>query len=273
MEVTALCITLVMKVLMLLLAPVHINDAQDRPFAVIVPTALQVFEYSSFSIHCEGLNTTTGWTVLRKREGEVGACITNWVTAAAAACAIKPAYLTDSGEYWCETGGERSNAVNIVVTAGPVILESPALPVTEGDSVTLSCRSKMSASTLITDFFKDGLYVGSSSRGKVTINRVTKLDEGLYKCTISDSGESPQSLLAVRGLRRATPHSSQNSCHVYVVLRTVFTVVLVAVLLLLVGFLHRGELRFRVDLRDTTSAAPYRRGKSQEVKVLVYNKL
>lgn len=88
----------------------------NTAFAQIVPTGLQLFEYSSLSINCEGLNPETGWTVKRRRKGEVSACVSNWVTTTTSVCAIKPVYLTDSGEYWCEIGGERSNTVNITVT-------------------------------------------------------------------------------------------------------------------------------------------------------------
>lgn len=80
-----------------------------------------------------------------------------------------------------------------------MILDSPALPVMEGDAVTLRCRSKMSSSAHIADFFKDGLHIGSGSIGEMTIHGVSKSNEGLYKCSISDFGESPQSWLAVRG--------------------------------------------------------------------------
>uniref|UniRef100_A0A671TNB0 Ig-like domain-containing protein n=1 Tax=Sparus aurata TaxID=8175 RepID=A0A671TNB0_SPAAU len=79
-----------------------------------------------------------------------------------------------------------------------VILESPVLPVVERDAVTLSCRKKKTSSNLTADFYKDGLLIRSSSTGEMTIHRVSKSDEGLYKCRISGAGESPESWLAVR---------------------------------------------------------------------------
>ncbi|XP_035530994.1 low affinity immunoglobulin gamma Fc region receptor II-b-like [Morone saxatilis] len=107
--------------------------------------------------------------------------------------------LIHSGEYWCELGGgKKTNTVNITVTAGSVILESPVLPVMEGKAVTLSCRNKTTSSNLTADFYKDGHFMESSSTGDVTIPSVSKSDEGLYKCRISDVGESPESWLAVR---------------------------------------------------------------------------
>lgn len=83
--------------------------------------------------------------------------------------------------------------------AGSVILESPVLPVMEGDTVTLQCRNKMTSSNLMVDFYKDGLQIGNSSTGNLTIESVFKSDDGLYKCSISRAGESPESRLAVRG--------------------------------------------------------------------------
>ncbi len=80
-----------------------------------------------------------------------------------------------------------------------MILESPVLPVREGTNVTLRCRKKTTSSRLPADFYKDGLLMGSSSTREMTIHNVSKSDEGLYKCRISDIGESPESWLAVRG--------------------------------------------------------------------------
>ena len=82
---------------------------------------------------------------------------------------------------------------------GFVILESPVLPAMEGNNVTLSCRKKKTSSNLTAEFYKDGVLIGSSSTGELTIHSVSKSDEGLYKCNISGAGESSESWLAVRG--------------------------------------------------------------------------
>lgn len=84
----------------------------------------------------------------------------------------------------------------------PVILESPAVPVTEGDNVTLRCRSQetsTSSAGATTDFYKDGILLWSSSSTNLTLHRVSEASGGLYKCNISDKGESPESWLIVRG--------------------------------------------------------------------------
>ncbi|KAM6894237.1 uncharacterized protein PEZ65_021927 [Lycodopsis pacificus] len=95
-------------------------------------------------------------------------------------------------------GGKTSNTVNITVTAGPVILESPVHPVTEGEATALSCRVKQASPNLTAEFFKDGRLMERSSTENVNILSVSKSNEGLYKCRIPGAGESPGSWLTVR---------------------------------------------------------------------------
>ena len=84
-------------------------------------------------------------------------------------------------------------------SAGEVILESPALPVMERHSVTLRCRKRATSSNLPADFFKDGHFSGTGYTGEMTIDSVSRSDEGLYKCRISGAGNSAESWLAVGG--------------------------------------------------------------------------
>lgn len=79
-----------------------------------------------------------------------------------------------------------------------MILEIPAVPVMEGETVTLGCRNKTTSFNFTTDFYKDGLHISTNSTQNMTIHRVSKSDEGYYKCSISGAGESPESWLAVR---------------------------------------------------------------------------
>jgi hypothetical protein len=85
-------------------------------------------------------------------------------------------------------------------TDGDVILESPVHPVTEGDSVTLTCtfRHQGTNPKLNTDFYKDGTLIKNETTGEMTIPTVSKSDEGFYKCK-SGEGESPESWVTVRG--------------------------------------------------------------------------
>uniref|UniRef100_A0A3B4WFJ9 Ig-like domain-containing protein n=1 Tax=Seriola lalandi dorsalis TaxID=1841481 RepID=A0A3B4WFJ9_SERLL len=148
---------------------------------------LQFFEYERVTFTCEGLFDCK---VGHRSKSNIST----------SSCKITSVYSDDSGEYWCEAGfGNRSNTINITVTAGSVILESPALPVTEGDNVTLRCRNKTPASDLNAGFYKDGVFIRNSTTGNMTIHNVSKSNEGLYKCNISGAGESAESWLTVRG--------------------------------------------------------------------------
>uniref|UniRef100_A0A8C4DRI4 Ig-like domain-containing protein n=1 Tax=Dicentrarchus labrax TaxID=13489 RepID=A0A8C4DRI4_DICLA len=190
-----------MAVLLLLNAQVDFSYSQnaDVDFPQVVPNRQQHFVYESIVVSCEGLEGLTGWRVMRNIRGVVKTCAASW-SASTGPCRIKNVYpAVDSGEYWCEMGGRnKSNTVNITVTAGSVILESPVLRVTEGDNVTLSCRKKLTSSDLTAEFFKNGHFMESSSTGEMIIHSVSRSDEGLYKCRISGAGESAESWLAVR---------------------------------------------------------------------------
>uniref|UniRef100_UPI003AAE5534 low affinity immunoglobulin gamma Fc region receptor II-c-like n=1 Tax=Centroberyx gerrardi TaxID=166262 RepID=UPI003AAE5534 len=184
---------------------------------------------------------------MRKIKGVVSRC-PNWETTKELSCTIEPAYLIDSGEYWCEAGkGKRSNAVNITVTAGSVILESPVLPVMEGDNVTLNCRTQTTPSNLTADFYKDGFLISrTGSTGEMTIHSVSKSDEGLYKCSISGVGESPESRLPVRALHKETHPCSHHSPNLLLMIKTVLTALMVA-LLVVMGLLHCGKHRVSAE--------------------------
>ncbi|XP_026019196.1 low affinity immunoglobulin gamma Fc region receptor II-b-like [Astatotilapia calliptera] len=237
MEVRAFCIKLIMSVMI----PFCAHDQRvDAVFLRVVPNRSQFFEYESVTFYCEGVSH---YNIVHKLRGKMKLCsYTNEKTAAASSCFIKNVYTDDSGEFICETGGgEKSNIINITVTAGPVILESPAVPVMEGEAVTLSCRNKTTSSNFTADFYKDGILIRKSSTGYMTIGRVLNFHEGHYKCSISGAGESPVSWLNVT--ETETDPSSEPGCHIYLILRIVFTIIMVALLLLLVGLLHCGKIR------------------------------
>ncbi|XP_037613811.1 Fc receptor-like protein 5 isoform X6 [Sebastes umbrosus] len=241
MEVTALCIRLLMNVLMLLVAQVAFSYSQKAAFPQVVPNRQQHFQYETIVVSCEGLEGRTGWRVMRKIKGVVKTCAATWSTSTGP-CEIKDAFTeVDSGEYWCEIGGlQTSNTVSITVTAGSVVLESPVLPVMEGDAVTLSCRDEQASSNLTADFYKDGRLIGSSSTGEMTIHSVSMCDEGDYKCRISGAGESPESWLTVREFHT---ESDPPSDHTFLILRTVLPLVMMVPLLVLLGLLHCGKFR------------------------------
>ncbi|XP_067436276.1 high affinity immunoglobulin gamma Fc receptor I-like [Thunnus thynnus] len=237
MEVAALCIRLLVTVVTLLCA----HAQNDDPVFCIVPNRLQFFQYEPVTFHCEEFDGSTGCKRVHESKGEIPPCGTNRVKSAGSSCDIVNVYPDDSGEYWCEAGGGRNSSININVTGGSVILESPALPVMEGETVTLCCRNKTTSANLPADFYKDGLFIRTEPTGNMIIYSVSKSDDGVYKCNISGAGESPESRLAVREFHEDTCPCLDHGCHIYLILKAVFAFVLVA-LLLRVELLHCGKL-------------------------------
>ncbi|XP_031158527.1 low affinity immunoglobulin gamma Fc region receptor II-c-like [Sander lucioperca] len=247
MAVTALCIRLLLNGLLLLTAQAQSSyHIQKADFPRIDPYRLQFFEYESISFYCEGFHGRTDWRVMKK----IPSNATRWDTSKGF-LHIKVAFESHSGEYWCENGeGERSNSVNITVTAGDVILESPAAPVMEQQTVTLRCRKKVTSDNLAADFYKDGHFTETGYTSQITIHNVSKSNEGRYKCKISGFRRaSPESWLAVtayptpvattpQGGQDSSPHplypgSIQHS----ILLPVISSFLCVAVLLLVVGLL------------------------------------
>ncbi|XP_067380099.1 low affinity immunoglobulin gamma Fc region receptor II-like [Channa argus] len=210
MQVADLCIRLLMNMLLMLVVLLHLSYSlkDDAVFPQVFPNRQQHFEHGTINVSCEGLNGLKGWRVLRRVKGTVKPCAATW-DKSTGPCTITPAYVVmDSGEYWCEMGGiKKSNSINITVTSGFVILESPVPSVMEGDNVTLCCREKQTSSSLSATFYKDGIFLGSSARREITIDAVSKSDEGLYKCSITGAGESPESWVTVRA-HHEEPHPS-----------------------------------------------------------------
>ncbi|XP_018559768.1 low affinity immunoglobulin gamma Fc region receptor II-a, partial [Lates calcarifer] len=200
MEVRALCFRLLINVLMLLVTHVQQGYPQtsDADFHM-VPSRLQLFQYESVSFTCQGFNDPAGWRV--RNVNDITPKCLNGAAPSTVTCTIDYAFKSDSGGYWCEGGGgRRSNSVNITVSEGHVVLESPVLPVMEGAAVTLRCRSRNPSSNLTADFYKDSLLVGTSPTGNMTIQNVSKSDDGFYKCKISGAGESAESQLMIRAV-------------------------------------------------------------------------
>ncbi|XP_039997087.1 low affinity immunoglobulin gamma Fc region receptor II-like isoform X2 [Xiphias gladius] len=177
----------------------------------VVPNRSQFFQYETVSLDCGEPGNSSEWRVKRKTSADINKeCSIAWGKRNGSQCLIDDLYQSDSGVYWCESGdGECSDAVNITVTGGSVILESPVVPVREGDAVTLRCTSRATSSAnLAADFYKDGLLIGRSSTGDLTLRNVCEADQGFYKCNITGAGESPDSWLAVRAEQPESVRSS-----------------------------------------------------------------
>ncbi|XP_034413629.1 uncharacterized protein LOC117748111 [Cyclopterus lumpus] len=183
----------------------------------VVPNRSQFFMYESVALSCAEAGSVKRNTTLHVSEE----CSVSWGKRNKSHCFISDLHTFDTGAYWCEVGGAGGvggvggvggaggvggvggcgRAVNITVTGGSVILESPVLPVQEGQPVTLRCTSQNSSSSDLVQFYKDGVLVGPT--GHMTIRSVSKSHEGLYTCNILGVGESRASWLAVRASRPA----------------------------------------------------------------------
>ncbi|XP_063319095.1 low affinity immunoglobulin gamma Fc region receptor II-like [Pelmatolapia mariae] len=194
-----------LQCLLILISLLSCTTNQAR--LTVSPSSSQFFDYDSVSLSCEEDDSSAGWTLRRNtsREQRTQCGTDGWGKPAGSTCDIVAFHL-DSGVYWCESReGPISNMVNLTVTGGSVILQSPVLPVMEGDDVTLLCKTMTTFSNLPAAFYKDGSLIRKQPAGHMTIQHVSRSDEGLYKCDISGHGESPSSWITVTGKHTTTP--------------------------------------------------------------------
>ncbi|XP_075307274.1 high affinity immunoglobulin gamma Fc receptor I-like [Odontesthes bonariensis] len=207
-----------MKAALLVLLSLSSCRASAGPAAYlrVSPSWSQFFEYEEVSISCEPLGPGD-WMVWRytTKTLKLSQCGSGWGTQTSSTCSMKTMKQANSGVYWCESKHrDSSNAINITVTDRPVILQSPVLPVTEGDDVTLSCQTRTPPSSRPADFYKDGSIIGTEPTGHMTLKDVSKSDEGAYLCKVRGHGESLPSWLLIRDNSKAplltvSPDSSQ----------------------------------------------------------------
>ncbi|XP_062239551.1 sialoadhesin-like [Platichthys flesus] len=204
--------------LLLLLTFVTWTSADNRAVASLTPDRSQSFEYKDVTVKCEHKDSDD-WTVWRitTKDLQMSQCWQGWGTQATPTCDMKTVKQPTSGVYWCQSKhGQSSNALNITVTAGPVILQSPVLPVAAGEMVTLFCKTKNAAYNPPAFFYKNGARIGTIAAGHMTIHNFSKSDEGAYKCDITGLGESPPAWLLMKddsepASLSASPDSSQLS--------------------------------------------------------------
>uniref|UniRef100_A0A3P8NER1 Ig-like domain-containing protein n=1 Tax=Astatotilapia calliptera TaxID=8154 RepID=A0A3P8NER1_ASTCA len=167
----------------------------------VSPSSSQLFKDEFVTLSCEEDDSSPGWTLRRNTSRQQNTqCGDGWGKLAGSNCNISYIDPLESGVYWCESReGPISNMVNLTVADKSVILQSPVLPVMEGDDVTLLCKTKTTPSNLTAAFFKNGIFIGNKITGHMTIQHVSRSDEGLYKCDISGHGESPSSWITVTG--------------------------------------------------------------------------
>ncbi|KAM9335148.1 basement membrane-specific heparan sulfate proteoglycan core protein-like [Symphorus nematophorus] len=206
MEETSLLRTLVLTSLL--------SCTTNQAHLTVNPSSSQLFTGSSVSLSCEEDDSSAGWTLRRNTAIDNRTQCETWGKAAGSSCKISFITTWDSGVYWCESReGASSNSINITVTGGSVVLQSPVLPVMEGHDVTLTCRTKRPPSNLTAAFYKDGSLIRTEPTGHMTIQHVSRSDEGLYKCHSSSDGESPPSWISVTGKPETTapPNSAASA--------------------------------------------------------------
>ncbi|XP_078137953.1 uncharacterized protein LOC139914509 [Centroberyx gerrardi] len=203
------------------------GDRRSSASVTVSPNRTQHFSSESVSLSCEG--NSTEWTVKRfTEEGYLTHCSSNWGSMTGSKCNIDSIWT--SAVYWCESGsGEFSNAVNITGQYGSLILLSPVHPVTEGDSVTLGCKSRTEPLRYNVDFYRNDKLIQNETTGEMTIHAVSKSDEGFYKCKYSRT-ESPQSWMAVKF---AASRPASSSFPVWLIIGLVTVILLIILLLLL----------------------------------------
>ncbi|KAM4536656.1 uncharacterized protein PAE49_021173 isoform 2-T2 [Odontesthes bonariensis] len=186
------------------------GDVHPAASLTVSPDRVQHFTSESVSLKCDG--NSTEWRVMRSTGTRylsyLPSC-SNWRTTNASACTI----IIDgyhNGVYWCESGsGDFSNAINITAQHKDIILVSHAHPVTEGASVTLSCRQRGQTPLSNVSFYHNDKLLQNDHKGELNISAVSKSDEGFYKC--EHAGKvSPPSWMSVRVVKTdvSRPESS-----------------------------------------------------------------
>nr|XP_024655469.1 Fc receptor-like protein 5 [Maylandia zebra] len=161
------------------------------------------FYYETVTLSCTVPGNFSSWTVKRNTSTRSSVSCETWGQLNGSSCTIKGVYPSDSGVYWCESDSrECSNTINITVTTG-VILQGPAVPLTEGDSVTLNCSykekyAKESTSNFSTAFYRNGTFFEKKPEGRLGLIHVSKENEAFYKCVHPTKGQSPEVWLEVR---------------------------------------------------------------------------
>ncbi|XP_027894579.1 high affinity immunoglobulin gamma Fc receptor I-like [Xiphophorus couchianus] len=183
-----------------------LSRSTNQVHLTVSPSRSQFFIRESVTLICEDENRPDGWTVRRNTTRGTRTRCEVWGKLNCSTCNMNYLVPLDTGLYWCESmsgSSSSSSSIQLSVSGGSVILQSPVLPVMEGDDVTLSCRAKNPTHNLPAAFYKDGSFIGDGPSGHMTLLHVSSSDEGLYKCNVKGHGESPSSRISVKGQRSA----------------------------------------------------------------------
>uniref|UniRef100_A0A8C4HXK0 Ig-like domain-containing protein n=1 Tax=Dicentrarchus labrax TaxID=13489 RepID=A0A8C4HXK0_DICLA len=199
------------------------GDFHPSASLTVSPDRVQHFTSDSVLVSCEG--NSAEWKVMRFPENRYWSHCSSWGTMTGSTCNIYSNQQSNA-VYWCESGsGEFSNAVYITIHKTDIILVSPVHPVTEGDSVSLSCRLRRQTFKSNVFFYLNEKLIQNDTRRELNISAVSKSDEGFYKCQYSQQ-VSAQSWMSVNAV--STP-----SFPVPLIVGLVCGIVLIILLLLL----------------------------------------
>nr|XP_004576180.1 uncharacterized protein LOC101474494 isoform X2 [Maylandia zebra] len=218
----------------------------------IQPDRTQFFRYESFNLTCGAPGNFTSWRVKRNTStGSFVPCQNNWGRPNGSSCINPKVFSLDSGLYWCESELECSNVLNISVDTGVVILESPALPVTEGDKVILRCSYKEiwvqhSSSDFNATFYRNGIFIGRLPEGQMILETVSKSHEGFYKCQHPTKGASPQTWLGIRERTKTPPVFTASLPNL---VATILLFMLYTGILILCVYIYRKLAQARADAK------------------------
>ncbi|XP_062422287.1 uncharacterized protein LOC119221785 [Pungitius pungitius] len=199
----------------------------------VSPHRLQHFSTESLSLSCEG--TSTEWRVMKADGSGFMSSCSYWGEMTGSTC--NTSTRASSGVYWCESETQCSNAANITIHRGDVILVSPVRPVTEGHSVSLGCELRTKELLDDVDFYKDDKLLPNAVRGKLFISAVNKSHEGFYKCRGRKSPQGFKTLTSAESWLSVEYPEEAASSSVFLVMLVVVLVSGVLLILLLLLFL------------------------------------
>ncbi|KAM8862228.1 uncharacterized protein AB9W97_017730 isoform 2-T2 [Spinachia spinachia] len=201
----------------------------------VSPQRLQHFRTESLSLSCEG--NSTEWRVMRADEdGFVSSC-SSWGRMNRSTC--NAGDRARSAVYWCESATQSSNAANITIHSGDVVLVSPVHPVAEGHSVTLGCKLRTENLLYNVDFYRNDQLLPNGVRGELLLSAVTKSHEGFYKCRGRTSPRGLDTLTSAESWLSVKDPEEAASSSVSLVLLVVGLVSGVLLIILLLLFLCR----------------------------------
>ncbi|XP_055084882.1 uncharacterized protein LOC117386560 [Periophthalmus magnuspinnatus] len=207
------------------------GDAESPVSLSVSPDRAQHFTDDVITLSCGFNSTGADSTVWRRFSDHRLSQQCNWTKSK---CEFSLREET-SAVFWCESGsGEMSNAVNISVHRD-IILMSPVSAVTEGQSVSLSCKLNTGTFTSV-QFYKNGKMIQNGTEPELNITAVSRSDQGFYKCEgqrklrpTPKTVISPESWMSVK----TVPVSINETFPVVWALGPVCAVVLLILLLLL----------------------------------------